>query len=125
MPRVLLIDDDDVVRGMTHAMLTGGGHDVRDSASARQALAVIDSWKPDVVVLDVLMPDMDGLEFLGLLRQRAVGRPKVVAISGGGRIGQTELLQVARVLGATCTLPKPFLQADLLAAVDRVLGVAS
>jgi two-component system CheB/CheR fusion protein len=82
--KVLVVDDDSVLR-IAADLLTEAGADVTPAASAREALAVFDDARFDVVVTDVFMPELDGYGFLGKLRQRPEdkgGRVPVIALTG-------------------------------------------
>lgn len=121
MPRILLVDDDDLSRQAVHRMLERGGYEVRSTGNGREA---IDSYRPgevDLVITDLIMPDTDGLEIIQEIRRKDPGA-KILAISGGGRVQPEEYLSVARKFGALEVLPKPFGSQDLKAAVERALA---
>ncbi len=73
------------------------------------------------MITDIIMPEMDGIETIMALR-REFPEVKIIAISGGSRIGPREFLNLARVLGAHRTLHKPFALQDMMQAVDELLG---
>ncbi|MDY6982176.1 MAG: PAS domain-containing protein, partial [Pseudomonadota bacterium] len=83
--RVLLIEDNDDVRAMTRALLEIGGHEVHDAASGNEGLSLAAAIAPDVVLLDIGLPDIDGYEVASRLRAEAAGnRLVLVALSGHG-----------------------------------------
>src|SRR5262245_44724316 len=105
MPRILLIDDEDVLRRMTRLLLERSGHEVEEAADGEQGLRAFRERPADVVLCDLFMPGREGMETIGLLRRAGA---RVVAMSGGGVIGAMGLLDVALAMGACAALPKPF-----------------
>jgi len=120
MARILLIDDDDSLRTMLHLTLTHFGHTVTAARNGREGLEKFRQTGADLVITDIVMPEQDGLEFLMALRAEPVA-VKVIAMSGGGRRSPVNFLHVAKLLGATKVLAKPFSNAALLAAIDELL----
>jgi CheY-like chemotaxis protein len=114
---VCVIEDDELVRSRLADMLRATGHTVFEAESADRGIDLIRTEKADVAVVDILMPDRDGLEAIGQLRRT---RPdlRIVAISGGGRVGPQIYLDLAKQIGADASLTKPIDQADLERAVD-------
>jgi CheY-like chemotaxis protein len=121
MARILVVDDDDVFRHAIRLVLEAAGYDVVDAADGAAGLRQYREQGADLVLVDVFMPDMDGLQVIRALRI-AIPRPKVVAMSGGGRIGYLDVLKTAGAVGAARTLRKPFESRELLAAIGEVLG---
>lgn len=121
MPRILVIDDDDEVRRGVARMLEHMGHDAVQAADGRQAMVLFEADPPDLVITDINMPEMDGIEVINRLRQMKAGVP-IIAMSGGGRMPKEILLSSAGLLGAVGTLEKPFLLADLTSAVEEALA---
>lgn len=122
MSRILVVDDDKAVRLSIKLMLEKGGHDVVLAPNGRSGLAAFEAGKFDVVICDIFMPDMDGIEAIHAFHQRSARTP-VIAISGftfpGGGGTAPDFLNLSTKLGATCSLRKPFRPADLLEAVRR------
>jgi len=114
---VCVIEDDDLVRERLEDMLKANGHRVFSAGSADRGIELIRTEKADVAVVDILMPDRDGLEAIGQLRRT---RPdlRIVAISGGGRVGPQVYLDLAKQIGADTSLTKPIAEDDLQAAVE-------
>jgi DNA-binding NtrC family response regulator len=121
VPRILLVDDDDLSRQAVHRMLERGGYEVRSTGNGREAIDSYRAGEVDLVITDLIMPDTDGLEIIQEIRRKDPGA-KILAISGGGRVQAEEYLSVARKFGALEVLPKPFGSQDLKAAVDRALA---
>ncbi|MBL8849816.1 MAG: sigma-54-dependent Fis family transcriptional regulator [Planctomycetaceae bacterium] len=113
MSQVLIIDDEPTICWTFEQALTDAGHDVHTFASAETALEELDGLRPDVVLLDVRLPGMSGLEALGLLRQRLDATPVILMTA----FGSLDVAVQAITDGAFDYLPKPF---DLDAAVDVV-----
>jgi DNA-binding response OmpR family regulator len=120
MARVLVIDDEVMLLETLQAALNGVNHEVAVADTAAKGLWLIDSFAPEIVVLDIHMPTTDGIETLGLIRKRKSNLP-VVAISGGGRFQTADMLTFAKELGADAILQKPFSMAQFVALIDDVL----
>jgi CheY-like chemotaxis protein len=114
---VCVIEDDELVRSRLGDMLRASGYTVFEAESADRGIDIIRVEKADVAVVDILMPDRDGLEAIGQLRRT---RPdlRIVAISGGGRVGPQIYLDLAKQVGADASLTKPIEQDDLARAVN-------
>ena len=114
--RVLVIDDDEFVRTTLCFALSAAGLDVVQAPNGDLALAMLQSRGADVAIVDVFMPNKDGIEVICDIR-RYFPSLRVIAISGSHRSGAPDYLRVARSLGADVTLAKPFPPVDLVAAV--------
>lgn len=121
MPRILLVDDDEMSRQAVHRMLERAGYTVESTGDGHHAIETYKSGEIDLVITDLIMPEVDGLEIIQEIRRKDPGA-KILAISGGGRVQAEEYLSVARKFGAVEVLPKPFASQDLKAAVDRALA---
>ena len=121
MAAILVIDDDEDVRDIVAQVLEGAGHRVTTARNGREGLTSFRADRPDVVVTDIIMPDKEGIETIRDLRTIAPGTP-IIAMSGGGRTGNMDFLEVATEFGATRVLRKPFESRDLLDMVSQVLG---
>ena len=120
MPRTLIIDDDEPMRKMLVELLMREGHTVDGAPNGRAALKQMEADLYDLVITDIVMPDMEGLELIAHLR-KAHPRLPVIAMSGGARVGPESYLQMADMLGARYTFEKPMKPSDLLAAVRDCL----
>jgi len=121
MATILVIDDEAQVRTTMRRVLERYGHEVVEAADGRQALQAIVGTPCDLVITDINMPEMDGIEVIMALSERQPGLP-IIAISGGGRLPKDLLLTSADMLGAVTTLAKPFEVPDMIAAVERALA---
>jgi DNA-binding response OmpR family regulator len=119
MARILLIEDDNEVRTMLRAVLADAGHTVIEARDGQEGLNLFRQAGAALVVMDIVMPEKDGLSVLMELRG---ARPpvKVIAMSGEGNV--SDYLDTARLMGAAKVLAKPFRNAALLAAIDDLLA---
>lgn len=120
---ILVIDDDERLRKVMTIGLTRQGYVVNAAEDGRAGLRVFDVELPDVVITDILMPGMEGIETILALKARA-RPPKIIAISGGGRVVGRDFLKWAAHLGADEVLPKPFRMSALVAVVHSLLADA-
>ncbi|MCX5864800.1 MAG: response regulator [Deltaproteobacteria bacterium] len=121
MARILLIDDNYMVRESLTMLLTKAGHEVRTAENGRLALQLYQSLVFDLVITDIVMPEMDGLELIQEMKQR-YPQVKIIAISGGGRCSPQDYLEIAGVLGVSSTIAKPFANQELLSRIEEVLS---
>ncbi|MGQ0812330.1 MAG: response regulator [Nitrospiraceae bacterium] len=120
MTTILIIDDEEPVQTVLRHMLEEAGYTVRTSADGRKGLQQFRQDPADLVLLDILMPEKEGLETLLELR-REYPTTKVIAISGGGARRDFGYLDSARLLGAHSVLTKPIDRNRLLREIARVL----
>jgi DNA-binding NtrC family response regulator len=119
--QILVVDDDAAVCRMLKMALEIDGHDVTTISNAREAMAHLESSLVELVITDLVMPDVEGIEIIMRVSQAYPTVP-IVAISGEGADGPEEYLAIARLLGAHRTLSKPFDCRQLIAVVDELLG---
>ncbi|MGH3024632.1 MAG: response regulator [Gaiellaceae bacterium] len=116
--RVLVVDDDAALREYVRANLEPEGYDVREAGSAEEGLAALEAEPPDVILLDVKMPEVDGWDMLQRVRERhGVEAIPVIMYSG-----ELEMADEAAERGAQAFLGKPFDPGQLLEAARQVLG---
>ena len=118
MSLILVVEDQDYLRKLTERMLKQGGHDVLAVGSGKEAVGVCKETTVDLVITDLAMPDMDGIELIRSLRNSHPDLP-ILAMSG---TFTGHFLKIATTLGAVGTLEKPFRQGDLLAMVNESTG---
>ncbi len=117
--RILVVDDEEIVRSLTVQVLERAGYEVVSVGGAEEALAVVAEEKLDLVVSDVMMPGRTGVELLSELRAERPDLP-VVLMTGGS----PEPDRTARALeiGASAIVYKPFTHAELRSAVEAALA---
>jgi CheY-like chemotaxis protein len=118
---ILVIDDDALVRQTLTLLLENKGYEVQCAPEGRQGLQAFHKRRPSLVITDIIMPEMEGIETIMELRILSRDCP-IIAMSGGGRFGKADFLTVAKHLGATATLSKPFEAEDLLQTVAGCLA---
>ena len=117
---ILVVDDHPIMRDVVCEMLEDAGHQVRFAAEGREALRKLSCARFDLVVTDIVMPEMDGIELIGEMSRR-YPEIRVIAMSGGGeRFPTHDGLAIARRLGAGVALNKPFQAEQLLEAVEHL-----
>lgn len=121
MPSILIVDDDAPVRRTLEKMLESAGFETVSAADGSEGLELFRRRRPDLVVTDIIMPNEEGLGLIRDLRNEDPG-VRILAISGGSRLGTLDFLRMARSLGAADTLAKPFEKEEFLTHVRRCLG---
>jgi CheY-like chemotaxis protein len=128
MPRIMIIDDDELVREATQILLRTKGYHVDGAADGKSGIDAVRAGRFDLVIVDLFMPDMDGLKVIEAIRQSHPRIP-VIAASGfmfGGECPQMPGFEsIAREAGADSTLYKPFRPDDILQAVEKAIGLAA
>ena len=120
MAHILVIDDEPQIRSLIRVMLESEGHQVTDAADGKQGLRCHRERPADLVILDLIMPNKEGIETIIELK-RECPDVKIIAISGGGRNKPEGYLLFAKELGATRTFTKPFRKAEFLAVIEHLL----
>lgn len=120
MAKILLVDDEEPLRALLCLWLQGHGHEVREAPNGARALYDLEHNQVDVVVCDLLMPDMDGLEVTREARRRGLTMPIIVTSGSSSADLARNMKAVAQVLGATTILAKPFGRDELLDAIKEV-----
>jgi two-component system, chemotaxis family, chemotaxis protein CheY len=116
--RVLVVDDDPDIRELLFTALEDEGFEVVPAGNGREALTIIQSFRPDVIVLDLMMPVMDGWQFANELRARDEEIPLVLLSAA------RDLKTHAKALAAADIIEKPFDLAELLPKIARVASAA-
>ncbi|MBK6315232.1 MAG: response regulator [Blastocatellia bacterium] len=119
MARVLVIDDDPGIRDVCREILEQAGYSVDDAPDGAVGLKMFALAPYQVVLCDIFMPNMDGIETISELVRTYVA-VSVVAMSGGA-VGLPDYLSSARKFGAVSELPKPFTAGELLDAVGSAI----
>ena len=121
MKRILVVDDEIGALTLIGIMLERGGFEVLKAKNANAALEVLDQDIPDLIILDVMMPGMDGIELCRTLRATPSTENIPVLILSAR--GDAESVMRGMDAGATDYLPKPILHHDLVAKVHKMLGM--
>lgn len=119
MATILVIDDQDLIRGLLRSALEQEGHEVMEASNGRLGLALYRDKPADLVITDILMPEMNGLDMI-LELTRCFLNVKVIAMSGAE--GGQQVLDTAKLLGARQTLHKPFSMEQMLKTVRYELA---
>jgi CheY-like chemotaxis protein len=126
MATILIADDDPVLREIASEMLRSTNHAAVLAEDGLEVLRLLDGITVDVLVTDMLMPNMDGVEVIMAARAKYPAL-KVLAISGGGSVGASYMLHMAKVLGADAILEKPLKLDTFIGAIrdlleDQIVG---
>jgi CheY-like chemotaxis protein len=132
MQNILVVDDELDVRDSLKRVLDRAGYLVRTVANAVDAITELERSPADLVITDIIMPKLDGVQAIEMIR-KAFPTIRIIAISGGGNFGisaykpaaitTTAYLASAQNAGAHLVLTKPFEAVELIQAVEEVLGV--
>lgn len=118
MPNILVIEDDEDVRALICEFLKREGHEVHEASDGLKGTQVFDQENIDIVITDIMMPTLDGVETIRALKSRD---PDVRAIAITGYRGCYNRLPAAEFVGAKQTLVKPFTKEELIEAVNAIL----
>ena len=121
MSRIMVVDDQADVRLSIRKILELDGHAVIEEPNAKSALRHFAGDPVDLVISDVYMPEMDGIEFLMRVREVFL-QAKIIMMSGGGNMSKADALTNASMLGADRILEKPFTVQEMQTAVRAVLA---
>ena len=120
MSRILIIDDDVVTREILNEILEMEGYQVANAGNGKTGLRLHREEPFDLIITDIIMPEMEGLETIRELR-RISPKVKIIAISGGGRLGPDGYLTMAEKMGANHTFDKPLDPVKVVAEIDKLL----
>jgi CheY-like chemotaxis protein len=118
--RILVIDDDPTIQYVAGRVLAEADYSVAAASDGNEGLSLYQQQASDVVVVDLIMAGMEGIETIRRLRKLDPD-VRILAISGGGRSGTPDFLRFAAQFGALDTLAKPFLPAELVGKVDALM----
>ena len=119
MATIMVIDDEPSIRGLLREVLERSGHKVVEAKDGREALDLYQKHKADLLIMDLLMPEVDGLE-VTLQLTREYMDTKIIAMTGAQ--GDRNFLDIARLFGAHQTFEKPFDLKEMLKAVEAELA---
>jgi len=121
MAKILVMDDEPFILLMIKKMLEKEGHEVDLALNGKDGLELFEKFKPDLVITDIIMPQKEGLEIILELRQKHP-ELKIIAISGGGRVGPDGYLPGAKLFGADMVFQKPLIQKEFMLGVSVLLN---
>jgi two-component system, chemotaxis family, chemotaxis protein CheY len=125
MSSILVVDDEDQIRLLVSQTLERAGYHVTEARDGKEALRLYRLAPADLIIMDILMPDQDGLETTVALRQEFPDVKIIVMTGGSDMIGILNYLDVATMLGAHRTLQKPFEMKTLLETIQAELQAPS
>lgn len=121
MAKFLLVDDNEELLEVQSAYLRANDQTVITARNGKEALVQLEGGNFDIMVTDVIMPEMEGFETIMTVRKDYPDLP-IIAVSGGGRVGATDYLAMAKSMGAKIALSKPVAPATLLREARSILG---
>lgn len=124
MSKILVVDDESHVREILERILGNAGHEVYTAPDGQVALEMARERSFDVVITDLIMPEVEGIETIRELLSLD-SRPKIIAMSGGGRVGPVDYLAAAESLGADASIAKPFDPERVIGVVEELLAEGS
>ncbi|MCD4743999.1 MAG: response regulator [Desulfobacteraceae bacterium] len=121
MAHILIIDDDEQILKMLCLTLEREGYRVTTASDGRKGIKLYKETLADVIITDIVMPEMEGLEAIRKLRKEFKDI-KIIALSGGGFVNPKEYLKLAKNFGAQYTFSKPVEIKELLKAIKELIG---
>lgn len=122
MQKILIIDDDEQILSLLARSVELAGFAAVTAVNGREGQRLLDKQPFDLVITDLIMPEKEGMETISYIRKH-FPETKIIAISGGGRIGPETYLPAALELGANKAFAKPFSMDDLIAAIRQLLNI--
>lgn len=122
MALILVIDDEPAIRQMVRRSLERDGHTILEAPNGREGIALARAQHLDLIITDIVMPEMEGIETILVLRGQFPVIPIIAMSGGGGTRGMMFYLDAAAKLGANATLAKPFRPAQLAELVKKLLA---
>ncbi len=121
MSKILVIEDDKKLRELMCETLTEHEYEVRSARNGAMGLQLLEEASVDLVISDIFMPEKDGLEVIREIRTVSPDM-KIIAVSGGGRLGKETYLMAAKRMGANHVLGKPFNLQEFIDLVREALS---
>lgn len=120
MAKILLVEDDDLVRDMLTQVLERASHQVSEAGDGEQAAGILAKEQPDLLITDIIMPKKSGISLISEVKTQHPNL-EIIAISGGGRLDPAGYLDMSESLGAGASFEKPIDNNALLMAIDLLL----
>ncbi len=120
MNKILIVEDEADIQALVHRVLTANGFEVFKASNGEEGLIKATTLKPDLIILDLMMPGMSGLEVCRLLKMRQDTKHiPIIILSALNRDVDREY---AKEAGANLYISKPFRVKDLLVSIDQAMG---
>ena len=120
MKSVLVVDDEPGMRELVKHLLINAGYHVLEASNGKHAMEFLKNKSPDLVITDIIMEEMDGVEIIMEIRENYPDI-KIIAMSGGSKISSEDYLESAADLGADRVFAKPFALSDMLTAIKELI----
>ncbi|OGT45284.1 MAG: hypothetical protein A3E83_08445 [Gammaproteobacteria bacterium RIFCSPHIGHO2_12_FULL_41_20] len=120
MAKILLVEDDELVRDMLTQVLQRASHTVLSAANGEEATTLLKKHTPDIMLTDIIMPKKSGIALITEVKHKHP-HMEIIAISGGGRLDPVGYLDLSESLGASISFTKPIDNTALLMAIDLLL----
>jgi len=121
MANILIVEDDALVRTLLDQFLTSKGYTVTLASNGREGLSSIQQKRPDLMITDMIMPEMDGMELIEIVHKADPDLP-IISMSGGMRDVPLNILPLAQQIGSYRSFQKPVSLVNLLCATKELLG---
>ncbi len=118
---VLVVDDDPILREIAAELLEQNGYEVWLAEDGAIALERLSREQPDLVIMDMVMPNTDGVEAIQAVKKRWPDLPVIAVSAGAGRLDPSVLLRAATALGANASMTKPLRRAEFVALVASLM----
>ncbi len=120
MKKILVVDDDDLIRDLLYEILEDQGYKVFEAENGNRALQLLKTETFDLIITDIIMPDKEGIETIIEIKKK-VPQAKIIAMSGGGQLDANSYLSIAKKLGVQHTISKPFDPKALMQIIKELL----
>lgn len=119
--RILIVDDEPaMLNSMKRDLMEfENEYEIYTSSNSNETLDLIEENAIDILITDIYMPGREGMELISELHKK-YPLLKIIAMSGGGRLGRTSCLEIAKIIGASYSLRKPFSKDELILAIESV-----
>ncbi|OGV32456.1 MAG: hypothetical protein A2020_02055 [Lentisphaerae bacterium GWF2_45_14] len=126
MLKIVVVDDEKIIRALLQEILKKAGHEVFVTGSADEALEITNEKSPDILITDIFMPEKSGLELIMEVK-KSFPSIKTIAISGDSISragGHRDCLKLAETLGCQFVLEKPFTRNEVIAAIEKISEIS-
>ncbi len=124
MKKILIIDDDEQIIRILKVFLDENGYETCTASDGKEGGDKMETFRPDLAIVDILMPEIDGLEFIRSQRNPSTHKLncKIIAMSAGGHISKDKYLSLAEGFGVDATIRKPIEFPELLLQIQALLS---